>query len=73
MDKVIKQYFNVDKKFTAIIFYPPSDDYIITIKIDEFKELFAEPLQKALDQDTNPIDEIRTFDPENKLGYNNLL
>jgi hypothetical protein len=35
--------------------------------------MFSEPLQKAIDSNTNPMDEIRAFDPENKLGYNNLI
>lgn len=41
--------------------------------IINFINMFSVPLQKAIDNGTDPMDEIRAFDPENKLGYNNLI
>lgn len=73
MEEIIKKCFNTDKKSTVIIFYPPEGDYIITVLIEKFIEMFSIPLQKAIDSGTEPMDEIRAFDPENKLGYNNLI
>lgn len=41
--------------------------------IDDFWSLFSEPIIKAKENNTLIMDEIRAFDPENKLGYNNLI
>lgn len=43
------------------------------VTLDSFIELFSQPIQKSIDNGTDIMDEIRAFDPENKLGYNNLI
>lgn len=74
MDDLIKDYFNVDKKFTTIVFYTPeNEEIIIYVRITEFKEMFSDPLQNAVNNGTDPMEEIRLFDPNNTRGYNNLI
>lgn len=64
-----------DRKGTRLFFTSIENDqeFTITVSLEYFVELFSEPLQKAIDNDTDPMDEIRAFDPDNKLGYNNLI
>jgi capsule polysaccharide export protein KpsE/RkpR len=47
--------------------------YDIITPVDRFIEMFAEPIQKAMDSGTDIMDEIKAFDPENKLGYNDVI
>lgn len=47
--------------------------YIITVAIDDFIKMFNDPIQKAINNGTDLMEEIRAFDPENKLGYNTLI
>ena len=47
--------------------------YDIIVLVENFTEMFGEPIQKAMDNGTDPMIEISAFDPENKLGYNNLI
>jgi hypothetical protein len=65
----------MDGKKTRLYFLLKQDDmeHTVTVMVDKFIQMFSVPLQKAIDNGTDPMDEIRAFDPENKLGYNNLI
>jgi hypothetical protein len=66
----------MDRRQTRIYFIvvsPDGTEFDGTVMVDKFIELFEIPLQKAIDNNTEPMDEIRAFDPENKLGYNELI
>lgn len=72
----ICNYFIVDRRKTRIYFVAINNigtEYTVVTLIDDFIELFNEPIQKAMENGTDLMDEIRSFDPENKRGYNNLI
>lgn len=72
----LSSYFIMDRRLTRIYFISrdsEGNDYNITVLVDVFIDMFEEPIQTAMDNGTDIMDEIRKFDPENKLGYNNLL
>lgn len=75
MTELINGYFPMDKGSTRIYFIAnfEGNEYTVTVFLDKFLEMFSVPVQKAIDNGTDPMDEIRAFDPENKLGYNNLI
>lgn len=76
MIEFLANYFIMDRRQSRIYFIvvsPDGTEFDGTVMVDKFIELFSEPLQKCIDNGTDPMDEIRAFDPENKLGYNNLI
>lgn len=80
MIEFLSSYFIVDRNKTRIYFLNTFIDgegnemvYDIITLVDNFIEMFEEPIQKAMNGGTDIMDEIRAFDPENKLGYNDLI
>lgn len=76
MKKILLKHFIMDRNRTRIYFQNYTEDgtmYDIIVLTEKFIQMFSAPLQKAMDNGTDPMDEIRAFDPENKLGYNNLI
>lgn len=81
MESFLYKYFN--KKtinrddclifYFNITWYDQPANQLIFVKVDKFIEMFEIPIQKAINNDTHPMDEIRLFDPDNKIGYNELL
>ncbi|WP_059043927.1 hypothetical protein [Paenibacillus rubinfantis] len=70
----VNTHFNTDRQGVSIIFYSPENETItIAVRIETFIEMFSQPLQLAMENGTDPMEEIKKFDPENTLGYNNLI
>lgn len=76
----LANYFIMDRRKTRIyyIIETEQDDGSIVafdaiVMVDIFIEMFGVAIQKAIDNGTDVMEEIREFDPENKWGYNNLI
>jgi hypothetical protein len=76
----LSSYFIVDRRQTRIYFtntYLNNEGetvyYDIIVPIETFISMFEEQIKSAMENGTDLMDEIKTCDPENKLGYNNLI
>lgn len=72
----MSEYFMMDRNKTRIYFqnYTNNGDiYDIIVLVENFIDMFGKAIQKAMDNNTDIMEEIRLFDPENNLGYNDLI
>lgn len=60
-----------DRKREEIIFN--KEFYVIGVKLDTFLGMFGEAIQTALDNGGNVRYSIVNSDPNNDLGYNDLI
>jgi len=67
----IENEFVLSREGDGVVF--DKTPYVIETKISDFSIMFGEVIQKALDDGVDPKQAIRDSDPENKIGYNDLL
>jgi hypothetical protein len=75
MIEFLSEHMVMDRRKTKLFFIMLHEGMELgfSVNVDDFMDLFSVPIQKAMDNNTDPMDEIRAFDPENKLGYNDLI
>lgn len=71
VEEWIRWNFNLDRDAVEILI--PVDYYVVGVLISEFIRMFGKAIQDALDKDTDVISSIKDSDPNNDLGYNNLI
>lgn len=65
------EHFLFDRKREEILFN--KEFYVIGVKLDTFLEMFGDEIQRALDNGGDVRQSIKDSDPDNELGYNNLI
>lgn len=79
MINFLSGYFIMDRRKTRLYFNNITQIngqpyyYDIIVLVEDFIGLFEVPIKLAMENGTDIMAEIRTFDPENKKGYNNLI
>ncbi|WP_340013388.1 hypothetical protein [Paenibacillus sp. FSL K6-1318] len=67
----------IDNNFQTInqneLLLKTSPEYVMAIPRDNFIEMFGEVISEALNQNIDVKEAIRRSDPENNLGFNDLI
>ncbi|WP_036127319.1 hypothetical protein [Lysinibacillus sphaericus] len=72
----IQENLIFDRKKEEIVFNSEDDIFggiVIGVKMTTFIDMFGEAIQQALLDGLDVKQAIRDSDPDNELGYNNLL
>jgi len=71
VEEWIRSHFKLDRDAIEILI--PVDYYVVGVLITEFTRMFGEAIQNALNSETDVISAIKASDPNNELGYNDLI
>ena len=67
----IRSHFHISALDDEILIQ--HDYYVVGIYIDKFIGFFGAAIQKALDNNFDVIQAIKESDPNNELGYNDII